>query len=109
MNFPENSIPMIFKKYLDELKIPYEKVYLFGSRSRDSWKPDSDYDFFIVLKRDYSREERNRMYAMISEKIHNTIKHTSFDIKLRNKSNFEKFIHAPNYLDNTVVNEGKIL
>ncbi|NPV01498.1 MAG: nucleotidyltransferase domain-containing protein [Brevinematales bacterium] len=109
MKFSENSIPAIFKKYLDELKIPYEKVYLFGSRSRDSWKPDSDYDFFIVLKRDYSKEERNRMYAVISEKIHSSIKHTSFDIKLRNKSYFEKYIHELNYLDNTVVTEGKML
>lgn len=26
-------------------------MYLFGSRSRDDWRPDSDYDILIVLKK----------------------------------------------------------
>ncbi len=36
------------------------KVILFGSRSRDSAQPDSDYDILIVLNRDYDwRKENN--------------------------------------------------
>jgi len=27
------------------------EIYLFGSRCREDWRPDSDYDILIVLKR----------------------------------------------------------
>ena len=28
-----------------------EEIYLFGSRCRDDWRPDSDYDILIVLEK----------------------------------------------------------
>ncbi|NWF51006.1 MAG: nucleotidyltransferase domain-containing protein [Ignavibacteriaceae bacterium] len=44
----------IINKFLDGISSVREEVkvmYLFGSRSRDDWKPDSDYDILIVLEK----------------------------------------------------------
>ena len=44
----------IINKFLEGIDPVREKVkfmYLFGSRTRDDWKPDSDYDILIVLEK----------------------------------------------------------
>lgn len=41
-------------------------VYLFGSRCRDDWRPDSDYDILIILeKRD--RKVIDKLYDAVME------------------------------------------
>lgn len=43
----------IIKKFLNQI-LPVadhiKEMYLFGSRCRDDWRPDSDYDILIVLE-----------------------------------------------------------
>lgn len=42
-----------FQKMLQTASVwgQIREMYLFGSRSRDNWRPDSDYDLLIVLDR----------------------------------------------------------
>jgi predicted nucleotidyltransferase len=43
----------IVRSFIEGIAPVREKIklmYLFGSRSRDDWKPDSDYDILIVLE-----------------------------------------------------------
>jgi len=44
----------VIKKFVEGINPVKEKVklmYLYGSRTRDDWKPDSDYDILIVLEK----------------------------------------------------------
>ncbi len=41
-----------FLKKISPLKGVIEDIYLFGSRSRNDYIPDSDYDILIVIKRE---------------------------------------------------------
>jgi len=44
----------VIDKFLDEISPIMEYIkgmYLFGSRCRDNWRPDSDYDILIVLEK----------------------------------------------------------
>ena len=45
-------------KHLVQREDPSAQVYLFGSRARQDYRPDSDWDFFVVTSReDYRRFE----------------------------------------------------
>jgi predicted nucleotidyltransferase len=101
-----SPVVLKFKSILDSLDINYYKVYLFGSRAKNRSWPDSDYDFFVILNEKLNREEISSLYALISEKVHEEIPGTSFDIKLRTKSDFNRNKKMLNILDYTVNNEG---
>lgn len=51
MNQCEDSIVKRFLITLLPLKERIKEVYLFGSRSRKDFRPDSDYDILIVVDR----------------------------------------------------------
>jgi predicted nucleotidyltransferase len=38
-----------FVTIISPLQNDIKEMYLFGSRSRDDWRPDSDYDILIVV------------------------------------------------------------
>ncbi|NLI79602.1 MAG: nucleotidyltransferase domain-containing protein [Candidatus Riflebacteria bacterium] len=40
-----------FLRGIASLRSAIEEIWLFGSRCRDDWRPDSDYDLLIVLPR----------------------------------------------------------
>lgn len=96
----------LFKKAVSEAGVPYERLYLFGSRARGDASGDSDYDFFIVLDKDYPRALRSRFYAGVSAKIHASAPHISFDIIIRNPGDFSRAKSELNNVDNAVAREG---
>jgi len=64
----------VVEKFLN-LIVPFKDrikfIYLFGSRARDDWKPDSDYDILIVVDRK-DREIVDRFYDAVMEVLLNT-------------------------------------
>jgi predicted nucleotidyltransferase len=95
-----------FINTLKELHVPYESVYLFGSRSRGDNTLESDYDLFVVLDGKHTRQERNSIYSSISRLTHDRIKKTSFDIVIRDLEDFENNRNVVNVLDQTVYEDG---
>jgi len=43
-----------------------KELYLFGSRCRDDWRPDSDYDILIILKQ-RDRGLKSRLYDIVMD------------------------------------------
>lgn len=43
----------------------FEGVYMYGSRVRGDYEPESDYDFIILFKNDYSVAEENKLAGII--------------------------------------------
>lgn len=73
---------VIIKKFLESISSIREKIeemYLFGSRSRDDWKPDSDYDILIVLEKK-DREVISSLYDAVVEILISTGKLISLKI-----------------------------
>lgn len=48
----------IIKREIEKRNIRILKIILFGSRARGDFKTDSDWDFFVVIKEEISREEK---------------------------------------------------
>ncbi len=80
-----------------------EQMYLFGSRCRDNWRPDSDYDILIVLK------ERNRTLV---DKLYDTVMDILLSegrlvsLKIFTTSEFNRLKSIPTPFTNNVLREG---
>lgn len=63
----EKMKDLIIKKFLNKiskLRNEIQAIYLFGSRARGDERPDSDYDFLIVVKRPH-KEFRKEIYNAV--------------------------------------------
>ena len=47
----DNKVIEKFLSMISFLMGDIKEIYLFGSRCRDDWRPDSDYDILIVLEK----------------------------------------------------------
>jgi predicted nucleotidyltransferase len=61
-----NSILAYFR---NDKKYTLNKVILFGSRNRDDYKWDSDFDFVVVVNEDISIDEKYYIWNGILDKI----------------------------------------
>lgn len=76
------------------LKEQIREVYLFGSRCRDDWRPDSDYDILIVLgKKD--RMTIDRLYDAVMEILLSTGRLISLKIFTAEEFNQLRSIPTP--------------
>lgn len=82
------------------------KIYLFGSFARGSENNKSDYDFYIVMNKNYQVTNETIANAYISLK---GIKCRSVDIIINNESVFDERAEFINTLENTVIQEGILL
>jgi len=57
------------KKVIEEKDIAVLKILLFGSRARGDFNVDSDWDFFVVIGDEISREERLDITVEIKRKL----------------------------------------
>lgn len=79
-------------------------AYLFGSRSRDDWRPDSDYDILIVLKK-RERSIIDSFYDAVMDILLSTGKLISLKIFSEEEFNRLKSISTP-FITNVLM-EGK--
>ena len=82
------------------------KIYLFGSFARGSENNESDYDFYIVMNKNYQVTNETIVNAYISLK---GIKRRPVDIIINNESVFDERVEFINTLENTVIQEGILL
>lgn len=79
------------------LKSPLSKVkdiYLFGSRCRDDWRPDSDYDILIVLEQK-DRGFISKLYDIVIDILLDTDRLISLKIFTEKEFNRLKSIPTP--------------
>jgi predicted nucleotidyltransferase len=92
-----------FRTLISPLRGQIKKMYLFGSRSRDDWRPDSDYDVLIVLEK---RETwiADRLYDAVIDLLLSSGKLIS--LKIFNVAEFERLRSIPTPFMKKVVEEG---
>ncbi|MCX7795286.1 MAG: nucleotidyltransferase domain-containing protein [bacterium] len=79
------------------------EMYLFGSRARDDWRPDSDYDILIVLE-NKENEVIDKLYDAVIDILLSTGKLISLKIFLLKEFERLKSLQTP-FISN-VLNEG---
>lgn len=58
----------IIRESVNEL-LPYSSIFLFGSRARQDYSEDSDYDLMIVTENEHESKELRLLKAMIRRKL----------------------------------------
>lgn len=79
-------------------------VYLFGSRLRDDWRPDSDYDMLIVLKKK-ERSIIDGLYDAVIDVLLSTGKLVS--LKIFSSEEFDRLKSIGTPFITNVLTEGK--
>jgi predicted nucleotidyltransferase len=92
-----------FLDLISPLREQIEGMYLFGSRSRDDWRPDSDYDILIVLKKK-DKEIVGRLYDAVMEVLLATGRLIS--LKLFTVSEFNRLKSIPTPFMASIMREG---
>jgi predicted nucleotidyltransferase len=96
----------IIKKFLEGISPVREKVktmYLYGSRSRDDWKPDSDYDILIVLEKK-DRAIISSLYDAVIDILVSTGKLIS--LKIFTEAEYDRLRSIPTPFMSNVLKEG---
>src|SRR3990167_2120097 len=83
-----------FLELIHPLKENIEEIYLFGSRCRDDWRPDSDYDILIVLEKK-DRVIIDRLYDAVMDILLSTGRLISLKIFTTSEFNRLKSVPTP--------------
>ena len=92
-----------FLELIHPLKENIEEIYLFGSRCRDDWRPDSDYDILIVLEKK-DRVIIDGLYDAVIDILLSTTKLVS--LKIFTSSEFNRLKSIPTPFMNNVITKG---
>ena len=105
-HLPSAEVP-ILADLVERLVRAYapERIYLFGSKARGDWGPNSDFDLLVVVP-DNAPPERQE-----SSLAYKTLRGTGVaaDILVVNRSTFDSRLHVIASLPATVAREGRLL
>jgi predicted nucleotidyltransferase len=82
-----------------------DRIYLFGSKARGDYGPDSDFDLLVVVPDD-APEDRKRS-RLAYERLWGT--GTAADVLVWTRGRFESRAHLRASLPGTILREGRLL
>jgi predicted nucleotidyltransferase len=82
-----------------------ERIYLFGSKARGDYGPDSDFDLLVVVPNDAPAHQKRSRLAY--ERLWST--GTAADVLVWTRGRFESRTHLRASLPGTILREGKLL
>lgn len=97
------SLAIIVKRLIDAYQP--ERIYLFGSKARGDYGPDSDFDLLVVVP-DVAPAERKRS-RLAYQALRGT--GTAADVLVWTERRFESRLHLAASLPATVMREGRLL
>jgi predicted nucleotidyltransferase len=59
----------VIREELEKQGLNAVKIILFGSRARGDFRPDSDWDFLVVIDKDISFSEKKSLTAQVKRKL----------------------------------------
>lgn len=101
-----NEVIIKVKQFLNNSEFPIKNVYLFGSRAKQIFHADSDYDFLILVQDFKDKEILKDCKRKISLLIHKEFPGISFDLVIKTESDFEENKNSLNSLLNEIYLEG---
>lgn len=100
------EIKELILKTLAGIGVNVAKIFLFGSRAREDFDEESDYDILVILKEDISIEEKRELMIKVSMMLHKEIRLTPFDIIVKSLKDFEKERDVVNTISRVAFLEG---
>ena len=82
-----------------------ERIYLFGSKARGDYGPDSDFDLLVVVPNDAPADQKRSRLAY--EQLWGT--GTAADVLVWTRGRFESRAHLRASLPGTILREGRLL
>ncbi len=92
-----------FLLLVSPLKSNIKTIHLFGSRCREDWRPDSDYDVMIVLE-SRNRDIIDKLYDIVMDILLETGKLIS--LKIFTVEEYERLSSIPTPFMQNVLKEG---
>jgi predicted nucleotidyltransferase len=59
----------VIREELEKQGLNAVKIILFGSRARGDFRPDSDWDFLVVIDKDMDRDEKRGIILQIKRQM----------------------------------------
>ena len=82
-----------------------DRIYLFGSKARGDYGPDSDFDLMVVVPDDAPEDQKRSRLAY--ERLWGT--GTAADVLVWTRGRFESRAHLRSSLPGTILREGRLL
>lgn len=96
----QDRILRMFLENVKKLK-EIEEIYLFGSRTRKTFRPDSDYDLLVVVK---DKTVKDKLYDITVDIFCKT--NVDISLKILKKTDFEKLTTLQTPFIENVLKEG---
>ncbi|QER41221.1 nucleotidyltransferase domain-containing protein [Thermodesulfobacterium sp. TA1] len=100
------KIKEIINQVFEEIGIKVDRIILFGSRARGEHEALSDYDIFVVIRKDIDNLGKRKLKKEIYRSLHLAFPFSPFDIIVKTKKEFEDEKDIVNTLSNEVLAEG---
>jgi predicted nucleotidyltransferase len=98
------EIKAVIYRVFDSYHLKVDKILLFGSRSKEQYSEDSDWDFLIVVENPLTRNEKMNISYQIREAL--AKKHIPCDIIIRSRSEIENDTSMVHSVTKTALEEG---
>jgi predicted nucleotidyltransferase len=97
----------IIKNTMQKNKITIKQVILFGSRVRDDFREDSDWDFLVIVDKELSFNEKWDIIDEIKRKLAKL--GIPNDVIIKSEKDFEVMKKCPGVISYTAAREGVIV
>jgi predicted nucleotidyltransferase len=97
----QDPVLKMFLENIQAINGRIERVYLFGSRARKTFRPDSDYDLLIVVE---DKSIKDKVYDITIDIFCKT--NADISLKIIKKEDFEKLKILPTPFIENVITEG---
>ena len=94
-------------KLITHQYLPDAQVLLFGSRARNQYKNDSDYDILLVVNENLSQKEKIPIITKIRKSLLQS--EIRSDILIQSKNEIEKNKNLPGHIIRSILKEAIIL
>lgn len=95
-----------FLKSIENIKEQILRIYFFGSRTRDDFTPNSDYDLLLVVI-EKKTELINKLYDIVIDILLST--GGSISLKIFKEDEFKRLSSIPTPFMKKILAEGKII
>jgi len=100
----QHQATQVIQNVLLRHNIGIEQILLFGSRARGEARPDSDWDFYVLLDCDLDFPQKRRLVTEIQRELARL--RIPNDVILTSAERFQRMKDFPGHLGYTVAREG---
>ena len=103
----KNKAISVIKKHIGKNNLKIKKIILFGSRARGDFNKDSDWDFLVIIDKELSFRDKNKIFVSIKRDLAKLKIPT--DIIIKSENSFNESKNSTGNISNFAKKEGVIV